>query len=197
MDGSNERNIIVQLLLTSPPPLYPSRFAAIMAAVCRGEVCKYAQQSKNRALKLSRLDLAGLHRSQTVGMAHFSKPSSLEYACYRQTAKKKYFSRHSLPYPRERTFLPWMSCRGWMVQVYPPPPPPLLERAHICAATHQTQTFPVTLLPSSRAGGRVYFWMWFVVAFRRRVSLTAKETTTVVKVECIVPPRGGKPREPR
>lgn len=89
-----------------------------MPAVCRREVCKYAQQSKNRALKLSRLDLAGLHRSQTVGMAHFSKPSSLEYACYRQTAKKKYFSRHLLVlarYPtRERTSLPW-SCRCWML----------------------------------------------------------------------------------
>lgn len=113
-----------------------------MPAVCRREVCKYAQQSKNRALKLSRLDLAGLHRSQTVGMAHFSKPSSLEYACYRQTAKKKYFSRHLL-------VLATLPARG--------PPSlgvvaagcctlPPLGRAHICAATHQTQTFP-SLLP--------------------------------------------------
>lgn len=79
-----------------------------MPAVCRREVCKYAQQSKKRALKLSRLDLAGLHRSQTVGTAHFSKPSSLEYACYRQTVvrEEKIFFPPSprpraLPYPRE------------------------------------------------------------------------------------------------
>lgn len=133
-----------------------------MPAVCRREVCKYAQQSKNRALKLSRLDLAGLHRSQTVGMAHFSKPSSLEYACYRQTAKKKYFSRHLL-------VLATLPARG--------PPSlgvvaagcctlPPLGRAHICAATHQTQTFP----PSFREGTSV-----LLNVICCRISLTADD----------------------
>lgn len=75
-----------------------------------GEVCKYTEQSENRALKLSRLDLARLQRSRRcreVWLASWNPPLSNMAVIDRPwCAKKKYFSpasssraRYS-PYPR-------------------------------------------------------------------------------------------------
>lgn len=112
-----------------------------------GEVCKYTEQSENRALKLSRLDLARLQRSRRcreVWLASWNPPLSNMAVIDRPwCAKKKYFSpasrsraRHS-PYPRaELGFLSFSrSCCAYTE-----------KPAHIYVVlTHQTQTLRTLL----------------------------------------------------
>lgn len=114
-------------------------------------------------------------------------------------AKKKYFSRHLLVlarYPtRERTFLPWMSCRGWMVQVYPPP-------SRTCTHLRRDTSNADLSLPSSPREGTSVLLNVICCRIPREPSShfsngrQRRKRRRSLKSSVSFPPRGENPRTP-